>query len=192
MKIRNSLALIFALLLAMPVMAKDRLPVPNVKWVWFGEFSQQGSRYWCVELGWEPVDGASPPTEEISSWGSPSWYFEAYSLRVWTKGNNAPKFADERMYGRLAPYHTKWTRLGAEDSRGFAGSLDSGRWVFASYCGYAENQTLKIRLRAVQENGRRGKVTDVFKVKLPSFGEAGTPNIRSEMGGGVVVYGKVR
>ncbi|MDE2819914.1 MAG: hypothetical protein OXN94_12450 [Chloroflexota bacterium] len=192
MKFRTLLALSFVFMLVMPVMAKNRLPVPNVKWVWFGEFTEQGSRYWCVELGWEPVDGASPPTEEISSWGSPSWSSRAYALRVWTVGNNAPKFADERMYGKQAPYHSKWARIGDDGRRGAVGALDSGRWVFANYCGYAENQTLKIRLRAVQENGRRGQVSKTFRVKLPSFGEAGTPDIRSEMGGGQVVYGKVR
>lgn len=188
------LAVALAALLALPAMAKkDRLPAPDVRWVWAGEFFSGGSRYYCIELGFEPVEGASLKAgSTFRSHNTLKVYHipEAYKLRVWVKGAAAPKLNPADWMVNLAPNNEQWNRYLSGQS-GPSGA--SSKWVYVGYCGYDENQTLRVRVRAALEtDSGGGKVSKTFRLKLPSFGTFGSVNIRAEMAGGHVFYGKVR
>ncbi len=184
------LAVALAALLALPALAKkDKLPAPDVQWVWVGESFSGGISYYCIELGFHPVKGASPKRgSHYMGHQSP----EAYALRVWVKGGQTPELSPADWMINLPPTSEQWTRY-VSGQTAASGSLADGKWTFLGYCGYAEGQTLRVRLRALEEKDNlRGKATKTFKIKLPKYGTYRGVKIRAEMGGGHVVYGKVR
>ncbi len=181
------LVVVLAALMAMPVMAKDRLPAPDVRWVWAGERSSGDTHFYCIELGFYPVKGAAEKKGSGSTYASP----EAYALKVWVKGDKVPQLNPADWMINLAPTSEQWTRY-ISGQTAASGALARAKWTFLGLCGYTENQTLRVRLRALEANGRGGKVTKTFKIKLPSYGTFRGLNIRAEMGGGKVFYGEVR
>jgi len=181
MKLHRAALLIFALLLAMPSLAQNRLPAPKIVAIKVIELrSDRGIHDWCIDVGWERVPGAAIGRR----WRE----YAGYAIRLWTEGNNTPKSAHPSVHGVYAPNSTAWTKITNRTVRPFL----TGNLVVASTCGYAENQKIKLRVRAIDNKGNYGKVSKVFTVKLPAFGaygRIGNPRNPAKAGDGRFVYG---
>ncbi len=181
MKLRSAALLIFVFLLAMPSLAQNRLPAPKIVAIKIEELKfDKGIHDWCIDVAWEKVPGAAIGRR----WRE----YAGYAIRLWAEGNNTPKSSHPSVHGLYAPDSAGWTKI----SHRTVTVWSERNIIVASTCGYAENQKVKVRVRAIDKKGKHGKVSKVFTVKLPAFGAYGNPsNLKNQRkaGDGHYVYG---
>ncbi len=170
MKLLRRVALLLSvLLLATPVMAQ-RLPAPKIGVIVVFEVKEwERIHGWCIIVIWERM----PKAERGASGFEIA---DRYAVRLWKNGNKnkAPKVSHRRYYDRDAPAHSEWVSLG--NSGNSNAGVDWTDKLFSAYfCGYDEEQEIKLRVRAIDKNGEYGKMSEVLKVKLPKFGYLGNP-----------------
>ncbi len=182
MKLRSVALLLSILLLATPVMAQT-LPRPNILSIAIFEVKtgNKGVSAWCLLVFWVRMPETEYGTVKQGELA------HGYAIRLWKDGNKnkAPKIVHRKNYGRLLlPIHSDWIRLSD-----YRGATDWNDQIFnVGFCGYDEKQKVKLRVRAIDENGNYGKMSKVFTVKLPKFGALGNPKIE----GNVQTTGEVR
>ncbi len=183
MKLRRVVLLLCVLLLAAPVMAQ-RLPAPNILSIAIRQWEQyKGIHTWDLLVFWQRMPEAEYGQESVE---------DGYAIRLWKSGNKkkAPKVSHRRHYGRSAPTDSGWYRV--FDSNAYVKCNDERirRVCVAMFHGYDENQEIKLRMRAIDENGENGRMSKVFTVELPEFGALGNP--KREKKGTILTSSEVR
>lgn len=171
MKLRRVVLLLCVLLLATPVMAQ-KLPRPNILSIAIYELEEEeGIHGWTLLVFWQRV----PEAER----GASGYEVEddRYAIRLWQNGNKkkAPKVSHRIFYDQYAPTHSEWVSVGNSNGHGECNDERIRRVCVAIFRGYDENQEVKLRMRAIDENGVYGRMSKVFTVKLPEFGALGNP-----------------
>ena len=176
-EIAKSCAGTFVLLLAAPVMAQ-RLPAPKIGSIAIYELKEfKNIHGWCILVFWERM-----PETEYGTFGQGELAY-GYAIRLWKSGNKkkAPKIAHRKLYDQHAPADSGWYRVSyANGQTGWNDKL-----FVVKFCGYDENQEVKLRVRGIGENGKMSKV---FTVKLPKFGALGNPKKE----GNLLISSKIR
>ncbi len=200
MKLRHAVLLICALFLATPVFA-DKLPAPKIIGIKLSEYQhgRKGETNWCVGVAWKRVPGSKNSINPNRPNQVPYKVFKGYAIRLWTTGNNAPDFVDHtfshdgtswKLAGGFAPSTSKWTNI---HDMNYKEANAGHKNLAVTVCGYAPHQEIKLRVRAIDENRKRGEVSKKFTVHLPELGAYGKPeffNHTDYNSRGRVVYGK--
>ncbi|MDE2777077.1 MAG: hypothetical protein OXI77_14195 [Chloroflexota bacterium] len=191
MKLRNAVLLICALFLATPVFA-DKLPAPRIFGIKLSEMQMGGEdeTSWCVGIAWKRVAGARFDSK-------PNRRLDGYAIRLWTEGNRVPDFVDftypdgQKMYGLFAPTTSEWSKL--RDTGWAEAKVGRRKNLSVTTCGYAEHQQVHLKVRAIDQNRKYGKVSKKFTVYLPEYGAYGEPQYLPNtdyFDRGHVVFGK--
>ena len=174
MKLRRVALLLFVLLLTTSVMAQ-RLPAPNILSTAIYELEEKkGIHGWVLLVFWQRMPQAEYGRE---------WAEDGYAIRLWKNGNKnkAPKVSHRKLYDQYAPTHSEWIRLGNSNGDTWCNDEPIRRVCVLILRGYDENQEVKLRMRAIDENGVYGRMSKVFTVELPEFGALGNPKLEGNL-----------
>ncbi len=174
MILRRVVLLLCVLLLATPVMAQ-RLPAPKIGAIVIYEIERwEGIHGWCIVVIWERM----PKAERGASGYKVA---ERYAVRQWKNGNKnkAPKLSHRKFYNQYGPIHSEWASVRILNSN--AEPYWNDELFSVQLCGYDEEQEIKLRVRAIDKNGKYGKMSKVRRFKLPKFGYLGNPKLEGDV-----------